>query len=392
MITAINGFTNTDNMVLFSGAPNILSISGYGEFTKGKLVVTVLQQTSSSISITINDYTYYSGVDFEYSTNLQELVFNMCGVIPNAYQNTEITNQFTVEDVNYYDLSLDCTSTYTKPTGDIKDIRVDVYNNGEYFTSLNKKVFGDKIEFKLDVLNNFAEYNKTIPISLYIWGVGEISNLYVTKGYSYDVITKKGLMLSPNQTYIAQEFFSFYSFEETTCQFNYLDYSGNVVESLTEPINEGYNEYELDINYYQCNIVCNGKTYPLVINRKQTNTSHITRIEFQNSYGGISNIDFIGTKSNSIELTNDEYTQSLYKRKEFNKVLYNKDIKNTRTLESQYVNDISIFKELAKSYKVYEIDEEDYLNDGSKEIIITNMSIDEVQPNTYKVSITYECV
>lgn len=385
MITALNGFTSTDNMVLFSKAPNILTISGYGTFTKGKLEVTLSQQTSDSVSITINDYTYYSGIDFEYSTDLPTLVFNLCGVIPNAYQDSTFTNKFYVLDVNSYSSTLEADIVFTKPQGTIQDIRVDIYNNGEFFTSLNKKVFGDDIEFKLDVLDSIASYNKTIPISLYIWGVGSIDNLYLTKGYSTDVILKKGLMLSTNKSYIAQEWFPFYSFESTTGTLRWLDYSNNVMSTQSVPIDEGYNELELDLNAYSIELEVNSKVYSFFINKKQTNAQSITRIVFQNSYGGESFIDFIGDKQHSLEVSNDIYNQSLYKRESFNKVIYNKSLTRSKTITSQYVNDISIFDELLKSYNVYEVD-----NDLSKPIIITNVSIDEVRPSLYKVSITYE--
>lgn len=386
MITAINGFTTTDNMILFSKAPNILKISGFGSYTKGKLTITLTTQTKESISLTINGFTYYSGIDFEYSTSLSDLAFNICGVVPNAYQDSELTNVIYIEDVESYSLDLEGNTEYVEPSGEIKTIRVDIYQNNKYFTSLNKKVFGDSIEFKLDVLDNFALVGTLTPIKLVIWNVQTISNIYVVKGYSTDVITKGNVLLSPNITYIAQPLITLYSTAELLCTINYLDYNGTVISTDDTELDIGFNEIEVNLNCYQISLSIGGKTYLYKVCKKQTNSQHIQRIGFSNSYGGEQFIDFIGDRSTSETISNDIYNTSLYDRKEFTEKIYNKSISNSRTLTSQYVNDIDIFKELSRSYSAYETTTDGVFNP----IVITAITYDEVQPNTYKVSITYD--
>lgn len=318
-------------------------------------------------------------------------------------------------------------------------INVDVYNDGEYITTLEKIMYDGECSFNMSpVLTTFSEvgYTKqydfninTIDTSGNYTTLGSVQNNHSTVGY----MTNQGQKYLDNSylnvaqnfsrgasrdlanntilyTYFPSINLSVYKGNSAgaTVTVNYLNSAYEIITAETITWNFGWQSsgllYDEVINlgigggsifnnaFYIDVIIGNGQPIRYNVIKPLRATEYGQRIFFRNSYGGISFIDFTGQRSEQHELETETYQKNIFEyytdpMNELTKVYDNK-VEYTVTLKSHLMekDGIWIYNDLMQSPKVWtEINGETYA------IIIKSVSVDETDRNdVYEATVTYE--
>lgn len=257
-------------------------------------------------------------------------------------------------------------------------VNVDVYSNDEYVTSL-EKIYYEDCRFNLSpVLATLAKTGETTPYSLYVSAtndsgttamLGNITGNYVSVGYMVNqgnpyLTLSSGITLAQNVSrgkprvsenntilYVYQNTIPVYFYTTTTGSLSYTityrDSALSVISTtststtIDTSVNKlAYIEPTLSIpsTCFYVDITIGDKMlrYNVI---KPLNTSYgCQRIEFVNSYGGVSFVDMVGEKSIDNTSETQTYNKNLLDYYETQTLererVYNTDIKTTYTIKS----------------------------------------------------------
>ena len=321
-------------------------------------------------------------------------------------------------------LTLSATDGYMSPD-DLYNAKIDVevYNDGEYVTMLEKNFYNGKCYFNLSpVLTTFARLGYAEPYTLQIYSyrngvltnIGNIPENYISVGYMVNqgakVIDNSILNIAQNISrgkerdvdnntvlYIYGNSIpiSFYRGNDgaMTITTEYKDSSYNTIRTESTTWRNTYSAIKLiDLEIPLTNIVWNDTFYvDLTLGSKTIRynvikpllaTEYSQRICFRNSYGGISFIDLSGKMDASNKTDTSTYQKNIYNyySDEINQLnrTYDINVTQTITLKSHIFERDGkwIYNDLMQSPAVWTtINGEKYM------ILIDSVSVDEVNNN-----------
>lgn len=453
----LNGLTNPTKYIFFTDNNNILSLDDDMYGSLAHLQITLLNSLASETTdegqwyVTVNGETITSTLEYNNAVNKNFYVggdvYATAAYIVRALRNCPtIAAAFDIhgdgsDEIYLYakqigDIPIEITTnipdTYIQynivsgtSSSDLNNalVDVDLYNDGVYYTTLEKNAYNAKTAFYLsNVLDTIAEYGVAIPFSLQIsafntgnyYVLGNISDNLIVKGYkandSLDYIKRDSIVIAQNikgKLYI-------YDKAMPVCFYNYDGNAGGIItvkyyNSLRQEIytyttnwHATYSSkkyYEIDFvlddtylsasSYIEVSLGNEDTTYEYEVIKPIKATEENTRVYWRNEYGGQSFFDFSGEKSFSNSLTNsiyqknvfDYYTSDMYEDRN----IYDKSATTTITLKSHLIgkDGIWIFNSLKRAKKVWTAD--------GKPIIIESVNVEE-QTNTndvYVATITY---
>lgn len=311
-------------------------------------------------------------------------------------------------------------------------INVDVYNDGDYVTTLEKNFYNGEAAFNLSpVLNTFSEVGKAKQYTLSITSmkdgvysdVGSVAANYASVGY---MVNQGPKYLDNSIMNIAQNMsrgesrdfenntilylyqpnipISFYRGNEGggNITIEYLDSAFNVFYTTTTTWENTYSSIkliELDLSlhpsiyrqaFYIDLTIGNDKIRYNVIKPLMA-TEYCQRILWRNSLGGISFFDFTGQRTETREFELQTYQKNIFDyyvdtKNELEKV-YDNDVTYSVTLRSHlFENDGKyVFNDLIQSSEVWtEINGENYA------IILDSVSVEETDNNNiYQATVRY---
>ena len=330
-------------------------------------------------------------------------------------------------------LTRSATDGYMSPD-DLYNAKIDVevYNDGEYVTMLEKNFYNGKCAFNLSpVLVTFARLGYAEPYTLQIYSykngvltnIGNIPENYISVGYMVNqgakVIDNSILNIAQNisrgkerdvdnntvlYVYNNSIPISFYRGNEgaLTITTEYKDSSFNTIRTESTTWRNTYSAIKLiDLEIPLTNIVWNDTFYvDLTLGNKTIRynvikpllaTEYSQRICFRNSYGGVSFFDFTGQKTETRKLTTATYQKNIFgyytdEKNELEKI-YDNDVDYTVTLKSHLIENDGkyIFNDMLQSPEVWTV-----INGEKYAIIIDSISVDETNNNNvYEASLTY---
>lgn len=313
-------------------------------------------------------------------------------------------------------------------------IDVDVYNNGQYVTTLEKNYYGSEAAFNLSpVLTTFALYGESLPYSLTVsslnngtfTSLGSLSGNSISIGY---MVNQGAKYLDNTYMCVAQNFsrgtakdvannsllyvyspsipISYYCGSNTggmTNTVDYLDSAYQVISSTTSTWRRTdytkllYDtEFELDETLFNqsfyIDITLGATKVRYNVIKPIKATEYGQRILWRNSYGGISFFDFTGQKTEARDVEIETYQKNIfgYYTDEMNELekVYDNSVKYTVTLKSHlFENDGKyIFNDLLQSSLVWT-----QKNGQNYAIIIDSVSVDETDNNNgvYEATVKY---
>ena len=464
-----NGESPATNMVTFTDIPNILKFDdNSGTAQKATIEMSFIANLRSGTTsegqweIVVMGETITSTLEVSKSVNKNFYVstsqVSTAAYVARALRNCPTINaSFTVEHSSYKVLlktrtpmavNLDVStnipsgflliSSYSGVSPSVYEgatIGVDVMSDGEYITTLEKKMYGGETAFDMSpVLTTLAEVGKTVPYNFNIHALrnGEYSVLsnnigtnYVSVGYMVNqglkYIPMSGLDLAQNvargsnkgvtnrtllyvyDTTIPITFYANnlggmnYTVKYLDSAFNELhsdDYtwrntdSSQKLKQIDLIMNGGYYSRAFYVDVYLSNSI--HLRYNVIKPLKMTEYSQ--RIYWRNSYGGISFFDFTGQRSETRSFETSTYNTNIfgYYDNDINelKKIYDVDVDYTVTLKSHlFENDGKyIFNDLIQSSEIWtEVNGEMY------SIILKDVSVEEQQNNNiYEATVKYE--
>ena len=327
-------------------------------------------------------------------------------------------------------------------------IDIDIYSGNEFITTLEKTFYGTSCEFNMTpLLTTLADYGKTVPYNFNVnltakdgeySRIGYISNNYITYGYLCNqgngLIKLDGstIQLAQNiyrgenrgysnntrlYTYFPNIRLSYYSLSSSSpsVTITYLDSAMNTIYSLSSiyyVLNDDARlkdlSIDLDETYFNqaFYVVVGIGNYQILyeIIKPIKATEGAQRIYWRNSYGGVSFIDFTGQRSETRNLENTTYQESIYDAvnatikeytnnglqnvpyAELNKV-YNTKVDYKVTLKSHLFEEDGkwVYNDLIQSSKVWT-----EVNGKFYEIILDSVSVEEQNNNgIYEATIKY---
>lgn len=332
-----------------------------------------------------------------------------------------------------------CIATITDGTAfgeDLYNARVivDVLNDGEYVTTLEKNAYNGKAEFNVTpVLSTFTEIGKAKPYTLSISSIkngkysqiGAIATNYAAQGYmvnqgqkyldntywQYAMNFSRGQARSPimNNTilYVYQPTIpiSFYRGNEGggTITITYRDSAYNAVYTDTQKWQNIYSatkliDMELQLqesimrNCFYIDVDFGGNIVRYNVIKPVQLTEYCQRVLWRNSYGGISFVDLTGQKTETRELNLQTYQKNIFDYytdpvNELEKV-YDNDVEYQVTLRSHLFEEDGkwVYNDLIQSPEVWtEINGEKYA------IILESVSVEETDNNgVYQATVRYK--
>lgn len=342
--------------------------------------------------------------------------------------------QYNLPSSNFTSVGEDGTS-YSELAG--KRIDVDIYtmdaSGRKYVTTLEKNYYGDEAAFNLSpVLATLAEYGRANPYTLKISSI--VDGNYELLGTLDENYISIGYMCNQGNKYLDNSFFnvaqnysrgkgqdadnntllyvyapsipiSFYAGNLGGMTIN-VDYLGSDYQVLSSTTTTWRNSdsskklWDLDIPlntysfahsfYIDVSLGTNAKIRYNVIKPLKA-TEYYQRIQWRNSYGGVSFTDWTGEKTETRDLTVQTYQKNIFdyytdRKNELEKI-YDNQVKYTVTLKSHlFENDGKyIFNDLLQSSSVWTtINGQDYA------IIIESLSVDETdQNNVYEATVKF---
>lgn len=465
MNITLNNLEQPSNLITFTDIPNILKVEDDGGGTKAELYIIVttaglapsttydgqwyisfMGDTVSNVvspNNAINKNFYISSSDISTAASLAR-AFRNCPTIA-AYFSIENTTynssncvKFTAKSIgpiwsnmsNYFQTNV--SSSYISSSGTDgtsfsslfgSKIDVDVYNGGEYVTTLEKNFYGSEVAFNISpVLTTFAEYGDALPYTLKLSSIvngeytllGDVDTNYISVGYMTNQGNKylfnEGLNIAQNfsrgtnkdaanntllYTYAPNIPISFY------CGYNsglsiiidYLNSAYQVISSTTTTwrrtvSNKQLWDYTVELdgntfnNAFYIDVTIGTVKIRYNVIKPIKATEYYQRILWRNSYGGISFFDFTGQKTESRDLEVSTYEKNIFDyytdpMNELEKV-YNNEVKYTVTLKSHlFENDGKyIFNDLLQSANVWT-----NINGQNYAIIIDSVNVDETDNN-----------
>lgn len=329
-------------------------------------------------------------------------------------------------------LSTSATSGSATSTLYGSKVSVDVYSDDDYITTLEKNYYGSSCTFDMTpVLSTLSEGGKTVPYSLYLSSLspsgnseslGSIVNNYTTVGYACNqgsdfLNVGLGITIAQNvgrgkmrnaynntilYIYNDSPMITFYSSTSGDVTYSkvYKDSSNAIIssEDVTVTIDGSSNKLHYIIpsvsfpsNCFYFELTIGGKTlrYNVI---KPLNTSYgCQRLEWRNSYGGVSFFDFVGERTETKEMTlatyqrnNFDYYTATKKEKE---KIYNNDVKYTISVKSHLIekDGIWVFNDLMQSPDVWT-----NINGTQYGVIIDNVSVSEIdKTNVYEATVKF---
>ena len=467
-----NGESPASNMVTFTDIPNILKFNDNGGGNKTTISLTfsgnLRSQTTSEgqWEILFMGETITSTLDVAKALNKNFYVStdaaSTAAYVARALRNCPSINaSFTVEhDDDEVELKtrtpMDVSSVVTTniPSANIAitsyrgvspsvyegaTIGVDIIGDGEYITTLEKKMYGGETAFDVSpVLTTLAKVGKAVPYTFRIHALnnGEYSTLsnniatnYVSVGYmcnqgmkfipltnidlaaNYSRGTSKGLT---NNTvlYLYQPTIplSFYAVVvgSTTITVKYLDstYTSYHEEEIiwtnsevSQLLKDLYGNAEIMLDnaqfasaFYIDVLIGNYIHLRYNVIKPLKATEYAQRICWRNSYGGISFFDFIGQRSETRNFETSTYNTNIYDyydndKNELTKI-YDVDVDYVVTLKSHLIeNDAKyIFNDMIQSSEVWTL-----INGERYGIILDDVSVEEQNNNNiYEATVKYK--
>lgn len=339
----------------------------------------------------------------------------------------------------YYNTNIDSTYLNTTATDGSSSsslagskIDVDIYQNGNYVTTLEKNYYGSEAAFNLSpVLTTLAEYGNAIPYTINLsslsngsfTSLGTIDTNYISIGY---MVNQGSKYLFNDSMNVAQNYsrgsnrdaannsilyvyapsipISFYNGNSggMTIQIDYLDSAYNTISSTTT----SWRNSDATKKLWDLTISLDGTTFNQAFYIDVTlgaikirynvikpikATEHYQRLYWRNSYGGISFFDFTGAKTESRDLEIETYQKNIFgyytdPLNELEKV-YDNEVKYSVTLKSHlFENDGKyIFNDLLQSAEVWTT-----RNGQNYAVIIDSVSVDETDNNNiYEATVKF---
>lgn len=464
---------NAENIITFNDIPNILKISDDDTGTYATITlafedditqleegcyITLLGETITGVkdySTAVNKNFYMNSSPQTTAASVAKALRNCPAVIAN-FSVKHSSNQVTItarvvgdilaQSVDYY--ATDISDTYLTST--INDgsadstlqgslIDVDILNDGDYVTTLEKNFYNGECAFNLSpVLTTIAEIGKTKPYTFNIAATDKSGNYtylqssstnYISQGYmvnqgnKFIALGDNGIIPAMNaargsesDVYNNMPLYiydlsvipiSFYAHNSggMTITITYRDSAyqsvgtGSTTWTNTDSskklwdINIALNGAYTPVSYYidiQLGSIDNVLRYTVIRPKKAAEYSQ--RIYWRNSYGGISFFDFTGQRAESRDIDISTYQKNIYDyydsdMNELDKI-YDNDVRYTVTLKSHLFDADGryIFNDLAQSPLVWTI-----INDEKYAIIIDSISVDEVDNNNdvYNATLKY---
>lgn len=340
---------------------------------------------------------------------------------------------FYVSDIPSNYLVTTGTDGYSNTSLEGSKIDVDVFNNGEYVTTLTKNYYGDECAFNMSpVLTTFAEYGRVQPYTMRVSALlpsgqyallGNVDTNYISIGYMCNQGSKylyndymniaQNVSRGENRdvenntilyTYAPNVTVSFYNGNNggMTVTINYLDSAYQVITAETTTWRNSDNDrklwdFTLTLNQeyfnraFYIDIVLGSKTMRYNVIKPIKATEYYQRVYWRNSYGGISFFDFTGQKNETRELDVTTYEKNIFDYYEdpLNELekIYDNKVKYVVSLKSHlFENDGKyVFNDLLQSANVWtNINGQDYA------IIIDSVDVNETdQNNIYEATVKY---
>jgi hypothetical protein len=310
-------------------------------------------------------------------------------------------------------------------------INVDIYNDNNYVTTLEKSYYGSEAAFNLSpILTTVADYGYVEPYTIRVSSIkngeysllGNIDTNYIAVGYMVNqgykyINTDAGIRIAMNYSrgaerdvenntilyvYEPKIKLSIYKGDNTsraTFRVEYLDSAYNLIgiyDSYINLINKFQDlNIDLDERYYgdafYVDVTIGNTKIRFNVIKPIKATDYCQRIYWRNSYGGISFFDFTGQKSETREINVETYQKNIfgYYTDEMNELekAYDNSVKYTVTLKSHlFENDGKyVFNDLIQSANVWT-----EINGHQYAIIIESVSVDEVNNNNiYEATVKY---
>lgn len=474
MIT-YNGLYQYGNLITFTDIPNILKVSDTSGGTYATLYIvlspslasettydgqwhitfmgeTVTNTVSPNNAINKNFYISESAVSTAVSL---ARAFRNCSTVA-AYFNIENTTYngndcvmlkakaigpVWAETPNYFETNIlpaYITTTGVDGTTDSSlygaKIDVDVYQNDNYVTTLEKSFYNGEAAFNLSpVLTTFAKYGWAMPYTLKVSSIvnGEYSLLYniptnyisvgymVNQGAKYlnnavDVNIANNLSRGESREFVNNTIlyiyqpkmaFSFYApnnvnmmsihigylnsaYEQIYFESSYwLKMGNNTLYDFTVNLNEEKLREAFYIDIYSREF----GTLRFNVIKPIKATEYCQRVYWRNSYGGISFFDFTGQKTEIRDVEVSTYEKNIfdYYTDDMNELekVYDNTVKYTVTLKSHLIENDGkyVFNDLLQSSKVWTT-----INNQNYAIIVDSISVDEVDNNNiYEATLKY---
>ena len=309
-------------------------------------------------------------------------------------------------------------------------IDVDVYGQGGYITTLEKSFYGTECAFNMTpVLNTITKVGELTPYKLYITAysssgatssLGSISQNYATEGFMCNqgqdfLKLTSGITIAQNVsrgTYrnhhnntilyvygdtIPLDFYCASSAENISYTVTYRDSALGVITAETNTVSlSTFNHCVIGLtsarnSAFYIDVTIGDKTMRYNVIKPLKAASGYQRLEWRNSYGGISFFDFTGTRSDSREMDVSTYQKNNFDyytrvKREKEKV-YDNDVKYTTTLKSHLMAEDGkwLFNELPQSPEVWTT-----INNVPYAVIIDSVSVDEQNnQNVWEATVKY---
>lgn len=478
MKITLNGLEYPENIITFTNCPTILTMEDTWTGTKSRLTITV----SSLSGVTDIDTLYYEidGYRITATNDLTKSVGNkfyitslntnankilvakkICDALKsigqltvnyNIYQNSDASGNFTasvIVESRDYGLGNITNSTNIRSTilntsktngsltssfnGAVNNkICVDVYKpvatdrinsstitKGDYITTLEKNVWGERISFDLSsVFNTYTEFGDVSQFNLYVYSevdnaittVRALPHIFCSQGYLVNqgnpfIPRFNGCVLAQNvkrgatgaylnnsllyvyEPSIVLSIFADSTVSSMTISLNYLNGAMETIYTASQVVFAGNNLNTFTLNLSQVNltrasyidvIIPNLGTLRYNVIKPIHATEDCQRIYWTNSYGGTSFFDFTGNRTEERKTDIETYDKSLYdyytsSRAELTQV-YSKEVEITVTLTTHNIAKDGTWQlfDLQNSYNAWTV-----VNGKEYSIHITDIKIDE---------------
>lgn len=462
-----NGLTSPNNYITLNSIPNILSIEATNvQGSKAELTINIVNLSginmNAEYTININGTIIKSSTTDP--TNKRFYITSANGEVDrvavassivralrasslvnyNIYQvnnngtltstikivSKEIGQQYTIS----FETNLGSAITYQNYLGSTTDefvgkqICVDIYNDDQYVTTLEKAYYKNRIDFNISqVLTTISRYDFLTPYKMIIYSksgtrtnsIGYIGGNYSAMGYMCNQGRKfldlRNNILAQNvsrgtQTGVYNKSvlyvfnpsipFSLYSSDaNVSLDIQYLDASGSAFrnETYTAQVFNKFVNIDIPLTveffnrayYIDVDIPYVGNVRYNVIKPLDA-TSRCQRVYYHNSYGGTSFFDFTGQITENHKTDNDTYTKNILNYYRDNTLeatkIYNKENEIIVTMKSHLMESSARwqFNDLLGSYDVWT-----NINGVDYKIIVTDCKVDETTTGVWEATVTY---
>lgn len=444
-----NNLQNTNNILLLSQVPNIITLEDSKETEYASLMLTTYDViTTKQASLTINGITVTSTNILENAVNnIFYINYNvstsfLMADIARALNNTSLSANYriwsnknilyikakqagaaynitySIEGINLYQ-----TNTTVTNNSVLTDSKIQLQlltSTGEYITSLSKKYITDRVSFNLSpIFSSLAQFDEMAEYDIKLVATQgtkltelyEMDNVKVLNGYKLEDISTNYIVHN-NSNKMLQDFdgelyynsndrefyLTIYNHSEKPFSYTIQEWNGsNRLSSMQYDNEEMTNYCTLAIPVYRQDATHVTVTLPEIGEIKYNNTAYNNytnpeehqTIYWNNSFGGISFFPFTYSKVEEYSTEKEVITSNVfdYYNNQNVKKVYSNTTQTTVTLTSQYLpkNAEKLFKDLNKSMNAYVID-----NQGNKRtIIINSVSFNKINNNTYQAEIQY---